>query len=188
MAGELAHVSVGTELTQAEFEGTTLHQFNSQAAGDIAYASSTTQISRLAKGANGDSLTLASGVPAWNTAVQSNVTASRAIDGTAYQNTSGRPLFVTVTTRCEVNGSTAQVTGYSFISAFTDTNATPTTVVGRGGINLIDLNTSGAQTKRIKQYGTVSFVVLPSSYYKVSTTIAVDGVTPVLDYWFEWEI
>src|SRR3990172_1208761 len=50
MAGELAHGTVGTELTQAEFEATTLHVLASQARGDMIYASSTTQLSRLAVG------------------------------------------------------------------------------------------------------------------------------------------
>ena len=167
MAGELAHVSVGTELTQAEFEGTTLHQFNSQAVGDIAYASSTTQISRLAKGVDGDSLTLASGVPAWNTTVQSDVTASRAIDGTAYQNTSGRPLFVAIT----LQGTGTGEEGYAI--AYTDSNATPTTEVGR----------CSASFDASVQYGQVSFVVLPSNYYKVT-----HSGTGTLRKWFEWEI
>ena len=39
MANELKHASQGTELTQGEFEGVGLHVFNSQATGDIAYAS-----------------------------------------------------------------------------------------------------------------------------------------------------
>ena len=40
MANELKHGSVGTELTQAEWEGVGTHVFNSQATGDIVYASS----------------------------------------------------------------------------------------------------------------------------------------------------
>ena len=171
MAGELAHVSVGTELTQAEFEGTTLHQFNSQAAGDIAYASSTTQISRLAKGANGDSLTLASGVPAWNTAVQSDVTASRAIDGTAYQNTSGRPLIVAIC--CYNNSVAAGVYGFDVDC---DANATPSTMVGHWKY---EGDPSGTWVA-----GTVTFVVLPNYYYKVDKL----DTNVALDSWIEWEI
>lgn len=61
MANELKHKTVGTELTQSEFEGTDLHQCDSQAIGDLLYASSTIQLSRLAKGTDGDFL--ASGTP-----------------------------------------------------------------------------------------------------------------------------
>ena len=166
MAGELAHVSVGTELTQEEFEGKTLHQFNSQAVGDIAYASSTTQISRLAKGANGDSLTLASGVPAWNTAVQTNATASR-VSGTIYQNTSGRPLLVTITAKATAAGNPINLISY------TDTSATPTTVVA----------VSDVQDSTASASATITFLVLPSSYYK-----CIQGGDGALSYWFEWEI
>ena len=35
MANEFKHVAVGTELTQAEYEGTASHVLDSQAAGDI---------------------------------------------------------------------------------------------------------------------------------------------------------
>ena len=66
MANELVHGTVGTSLTQAEFEAIGLHVFNSQASGDVLFASSTTQLSRLAKGTDGDFLT--SGTPpTWTT-------------------------------------------------------------------------------------------------------------------------
>ena len=65
MANEFAHKTVGTELTQAEFEGTTLHVCDGQATGDILYASSATQLSRLAIGATNTFLQVVGGVPAW---------------------------------------------------------------------------------------------------------------------------
>ncbi len=65
MANELVHSSAGTSLTQAEFEAVGLHVCNSQATGDLIYASSATQLSRLGVGTNGDFLTLTAGVPAW---------------------------------------------------------------------------------------------------------------------------
>jgi len=65
MANEFKHKSVGTELTQAEFEGVDLHQFDSQATGDILYASSASQLSRLGIGSNGEVLLVSGGVPAW---------------------------------------------------------------------------------------------------------------------------
>ena len=67
MANELTHKDPGTELTQAEFIASdgTGHVFESQATGDIAYASSATVLSRLAKATDGNVLELASGLPAW---------------------------------------------------------------------------------------------------------------------------
>jgi hypothetical protein len=66
MANELKHGSVGTELTQAEWEGIGTHVFESQATGDIVYASSSSQLRRLAKGTDTHVLILSSGVPAWS--------------------------------------------------------------------------------------------------------------------------
>jgi len=65
MANEFKHKAVGTILTQGEFEATDSHVFNSQATGDIVYASSSSQLSRLAKGADNTILTLSSNIPAW---------------------------------------------------------------------------------------------------------------------------
>lgn len=53
MANELTHKTVGTAMSQAEFEATDSHIFNSQAQGDIPVATSATQISRLALGTSG---------------------------------------------------------------------------------------------------------------------------------------
>ena len=67
MANELTHKDPGAELTQAEYIASdgTGHVFDSQASGDILYASSSTVLSRLAKGSDGNVLELASGLPAW---------------------------------------------------------------------------------------------------------------------------
>ena len=71
MANEFKHASVGTELTQAEYEGTASHVLDSQAAGDIIYASSTTQLSRLGIGTAGKILQVNSGAsaPEWTAAL-----------------------------------------------------------------------------------------------------------------------
>lgn len=61
MANELKHTAVGTELTQAEYEGTASHVFNSQATGDIVYASSASQLTRLGIGSSGQVLKVSSG-------------------------------------------------------------------------------------------------------------------------------
>lgn len=65
MANELKHKSVGSELTQTEFEAVDLHQLDSQATGDLIYASSATQLSRLAKGSEGQYLKQGATIPQW---------------------------------------------------------------------------------------------------------------------------
>ena len=67
MANEFKHKSVGTELTQTEFEAVGGHVLDSQARGDIIYASSTTQLSRLAVGGAGAVLTSDGTDPVWDT-------------------------------------------------------------------------------------------------------------------------
>jgi hypothetical protein len=70
MANELKHVQPTPDdtLTRAEFEHINLHQFDSQAAGDLPYASSTTLLSRLAIGSANAFLTSTGSAPAWTTA------------------------------------------------------------------------------------------------------------------------
>ena len=65
MANEFKHDTVGTSLTEAEWVGIGTHVLDSQATGDVIYASSATQLSRLGVGTDGDVLTLASGFPSW---------------------------------------------------------------------------------------------------------------------------
>ena len=64
MSGELGHATVGTAMTQAEFEAVGLHVCNSQATGDLIYASSSTQLTRLAIGTG--VLIVSGGIPAWS--------------------------------------------------------------------------------------------------------------------------
>jgi len=68
MSNELRHGDVGTQLTQTEYEAVTAHDFNSQAQGDVLYASSTTQLSRLGAGTAGQHLITggASANPSWS--------------------------------------------------------------------------------------------------------------------------
>ena len=65
MANEFVHATVGTSLTQIEFEAVGLHVLNSQATGDLIYASSSSQLSRLGIGATNKVLTVIGGVPTW---------------------------------------------------------------------------------------------------------------------------
>lgn len=69
MANEFKHKSVSTDLSQAEWDDTAGHVFNSQATGDLMYASSSTQLTRLAIGAANTILYVNSTVPGWYTNV-----------------------------------------------------------------------------------------------------------------------
>tara|TARA_R100000808_G_scaffold4136_2_gene13767 strand:+ start:10971 stop:14534 length:3564 start_codon:yes stop_codon:yes gene_type:complete len=80
MANELRHSDVGTALSKSEWEAVGGHIFNSQAAGDIMYASTTSQLSRLGIGSANQVLAVNSGAtaPEWVSAVNlaTNVTVS----------------------------------------------------------------------------------------------------------------
>jgi hypothetical protein len=65
MANEFKHAVVGTDLTKDEWEAIDAHVFDGQAAGDMLYAISATQLARLPKGTDGKVLVMLSGVPAW---------------------------------------------------------------------------------------------------------------------------
>ena len=65
MADEFKHLSAGTSLTQGEYEAVGGHVFACQAAGDILYASSSSQLSRVGKGTNGEILQQACCKPDW---------------------------------------------------------------------------------------------------------------------------
>ncbi|KKL24281.1 hypothetical protein LCGC14_2416920, partial [marine sediment metagenome] len=68
MANEFKHASVGTELTQSEFESVTLHVADSQARGDILISDTgATGFIRLAKGASGTTLVMDANDPTWET-------------------------------------------------------------------------------------------------------------------------
>jgi len=67
MANEFKHVSVGTDLSQAEWESTAGHVLNSQATGDTIYASSASQLTRLGIGSSAQVLTVSGGLPVWAT-------------------------------------------------------------------------------------------------------------------------
>lgn len=82
MANEMVHGIVGTALIQAEFEAVGLHLCNSQATGDLIYASSATQLTRLGIGATNTVLVVAGGIPSWNATLAGLTLTSPAINGT----------------------------------------------------------------------------------------------------------
>ena len=65
MANDLKHGSVGTELTQAEWEAVGAHVVANQAVGDIIYADTTSQLLRLGIGSTNDVLRVTGGKPDW---------------------------------------------------------------------------------------------------------------------------
>ena len=82
MADELTHKDPGAELTQAEYISSdgTGHVFESQAQGDILYATSTTVLSRLGKDANATRALTNTGTnnnPAWT-----QIALATGVDGT----------------------------------------------------------------------------------------------------------
>ncbi|MCW4051506.1 MAG: hypothetical protein NWE89_17430 [Candidatus Bathyarchaeota archaeon] len=71
MANELRHKATAStnNLYSTDWVDTTSHIFNSQAKGDILYASSASQLSRLAIGSNNDFLVISGGIPSWTNTI-----------------------------------------------------------------------------------------------------------------------
>ena len=74
MANELRHADVGTALSKSEWEAVGTHILNSQAAGDVIYASSTSQLTRLGIGSANQFLAVNSGAtaPEWTSSPKVN--------------------------------------------------------------------------------------------------------------------
>lgn len=139
----------------------------SDASYDMYYRNSSGNLTRLANGTTGQVLTATtSNAPSWAAASgggfggQHVVTGSRALT-TIYQNTTGKTMFVAVSVSV---GTSVNVIGY------TDSSATPTTVVAESYIG-------NAATP----WGNVYFMVLNNNYYEV-----VPGGSGTLQYWVEW--
>ena len=140
MANELKHKDPGSELTQAEYIASdgTGHVFDSQATGDILYASSSTVLSRLAKGSDGNVLELASGLPAW--------TASPTIGSTSWGNAnhahaasnSGGTIAITATT-----GTLAVGNGGTGATSLTDKAVLISQDTGTDTVGSVALTSSG---------------------------------------------
>ena len=84
MSKEFQHDSVGTSLTQSEWEGEGTHVFDSQATGDLLYASSTSQLKGLAKGAANTLLQMGASIPQWSTSLTLSGTVTIGVDDTGY--------------------------------------------------------------------------------------------------------
>jgi len=140
MANELTHKDPGAELTQAEYitsDGTG-HVFESQATGDILYASSATVLSRLAKATDGNIMQLASGLPAW--------TASPTIGATNWGNAthahaasnSGGTIAITAAT-----GTLLVASGGTGVTSLTDKAVLISQDCGTDAVGSVALTTDG---------------------------------------------
>ena len=153
MANELKHKDPGSELTQAEYIASdgTGHVFDSQATGDILYASSSTVLSRLAKGSDGNVLELASGLPAW--------TASPTIGSTSWGNAnhahaasnSGGTIAITSTTGTLAigNGGTGATTLNNLITLGTHTTGNYAATVANATNGGTTIANSGSESAAI---------------------------------------
>lgn len=74
MANEFQHATVGTELTQSEFESVTLHVVNNQVRGDILISNTAaTGFTRLPKGAAAETLVMDANDPTWESVPPRNI-------------------------------------------------------------------------------------------------------------------
>jgi len=151
MANELTHKDPGTELTQAEYitsDGTG-HVFESQATGDILYASSSTVLSRLAKATDGNVLELASGLPAWTASPTIGSTNWGSANHAHAASNSGGTIAITATTGTLAvgNGGTGATTLNNLITLTTHTTGNYAATVANatnGGTTIANSGSEGA--------------------------------------------
>ena len=110
-------------------------------------------------------------MPPAASAVATKQTASRSLN-TAFQNTTGRPLMIQATARCNITLGA----GTAFMQGKSDATATPAVVAS--GIVGIQAGLLGEDNSF-----QISFVVAPSAFYQISSTAVNGGV--VLGEWFE---
>ena len=120
MADELKHKDPGSELTQAEYITTdgTGHVFDSQAQGDVLFASSTTVLSRLGKDAN----------------------ATRALTNTG---TNNNPAWAQIALATGVSGTLPVANGGTGATTLTDKAVLISQDSGTDTVGAVDLTTSG---------------------------------------------
>ena len=135
MANELKHTSTATAaglaMAKTDWEDVDIHQFNSQATGDIMYASSATQLSRLAAGAQNTVLVMGASIPAWSATLAGLTLTSPTINGTIA--TTGLTLPA-VTLGGTVTGGSQILSnlGKVYIGDTSDANVTLGLVVNQG--------------------------------------------------------
>jgi len=152
MADELTHKDPGSELTQAEYISSdgTGHVFESQAQGDILYATSTTVLSRLAKDANSTRVLTNTGTnnnPAWaQVTLTSGVTGTLPVanGGTGATTLTDKAVLISQDTGTDTVGSVALTTSGQLIiggssgpqAATLSAGTNVTITVGDGSISI----------------------------------------------------
>jgi hypothetical protein len=115
------------------------------------------------------------------TATQADVLGSRAIDGTVYQNTSGKIMVVTISVQTDIPVSSTNAG--AFISVYCDANAAPVLIIAETGRVI----TTTPSTARLGDVFTVTFIVNSNYYYKAVSTTA-NGGTITKDKWTEYTL
>ena len=143
MANELTHKDPGSELTQAEYIASdgTGHVFESQAQGDVLYATSTTVLSRLAKDANSTRVLTNTGTnnnPAW-----AQVTLTTGVTGTLPVGNGGSGATSLTDGGILLGSGTAAVTAMSVL-------ADGEIVVGDGSTDPVALAAFSSSTGALK--------------------------------------
>lgn len=149
----------GTDVAVAD-GGTNISSYT---AGDLLYATGATTLAKLPKGAAGQALVMDSGgaLPSWQylgiglNQAWTDVTASRTFN-TAYQNTTGKPIFVYINADCGAGGATFQVSSdnvtYVTVGVFIENGSLP------NGISSIIPN--GFYYKIVNSVGSLTWVEL----------------------------
>jgi hypothetical protein len=152
MANEFKHLSVGGEITQAEYEAVGGHILDSQAIGDLIYATTTSQLSRLGIGATNTVLVTIGGVPSWATTLAGLTLTAPTINGVVggtqtsatitaltissmagnWTNAGRTVADMGIATTIDINGGTIDgvVIGGAATAAITGTAVTGTSIVG----------------------------------------------------------
>ena len=156
--GGFQHKSVGTALTQAEYEQVdTGHQFASQATGMLLYASSSTVNTSLAIGATGQLLQVSGGIPAWTSQVRIPTGGDLVVGHTA-QETISTDGSTDLVPEVQVLG-TAAADASLLLAAFSATATiagSPILAFAKGGHNTIGSHTvvtDGEELGNIVAYG-----------------------------------
>jgi hypothetical protein len=182
MANEFKHLSVGGEISQAEYEAVGGHVLASQAIGDIIYATSTSQLSRLGIGSTGAVLTVTGGIPAWDTTWTPTGDLIPATDDTydlGSASAAWQDLFlegdITLTDAGTLATSAGALTITSAAAATWSTSAGALTVTSAGALNLNPAGGSAIvlDTSTTLDGGVLTFT--PSTSDTVVMTAATNG-------------
>lgn len=134
MAGELKHSTVGSEMSQSEWESISVHTLDGGIAGDIIYYNGSNLI-RLAIGSTSQVLTVVGGIPAWAAGSSGTFLGLTDVIPGSYSGQGGK--------FCVVKGdeSGIEFTAASPAGAFTDLSDTPGNYTSAAG-KLLRVNTT----------------------------------------------